>query len=226
MKTKLTLLASTAVAAMLLATPANAAGSGWYVSLSGGANWMSEEGFIASTTTDTLTFSPDSDAGWIVAGAVGLSLDNVVKGLRAEAEVGYRQHQVDGVWASSDGGTDSGTLDYDHSTLSIMANVWYDFSIAGVDPYIGGGIGWAESELDGLFVGGDVPAFTASESGFAWQLGAGINFDIAPNMKLGVGYRYMEAPEVSVGAPSLANGVAGDVESGNHAALVSLTFGM
>jgi hypothetical protein len=37
MKTKLALLATTALAALAIATPANAAGSGWYVSVTGGA---------------------------------------------------------------------------------------------------------------------------------------------------------------------------------------------
>jgi opacity protein-like surface antigen len=226
MKTKLTLLASTTLA-MLAATAPAQAGSSWYVSLAGGANWMTDESFFASNGTDTLTFTPDSDAGWLISGAVGFSLEGVVKGLRAEAEVAYRQHQVDGVWASTDGGeSDGGALDYDHSTLSVMANVWYDFAVADVSPYVGGGIGWADSDLDGRYVGGNVPAISVSDSGFAWQLGAGINFDIAPSMKLGVGYRYLEGPDVRIGAPNVLNSVGGDVESQNHAAVVSLTFGM
>ncbi len=227
MKTKLTLLASTTLALLALSAPANAAGNGWYVNLSGGANWLSDEGFFNSTVaTDTLTFSPDSDAGWLISGAVGLSLNNMVQGLRVEAEVAYRQNQVNGVWTSSAVVQDSGLLDYDHSTLSVMANVWYDFDLGNVRPYIGGGVGWAETELDGTFIGGTIPAINHSDDGFAWQLGAGVNFDISPNVQLGVGYRYFEGPEVNIGAPLAANGATGDVESQNHAAVVSLTFGM
>ncbi len=227
MKTKLTLLASTTLAVLALSTPANAAGSGWYVNLSGGANWLSDEGFSASTAgLDTLSFNPNSDAGWIISGAVGLSLNSMVQGLRVEAEVAYRSNQVDGTWASTATAPDLGPLDYEHSTTSVLANVWYDFSLGDVRPYIGGGVGWAETQLDGRFVGGGLPVIDISDDGFAWQLGAGVNFDISSNVQLGLGYRYFEGPDVRIGAPLAINGAFGDVESQNHAALVSLTFGM
>jgi opacity protein-like surface antigen len=226
MKTKLTLLASTTLALLAASAPAQA-GNGWYVSLTGGANWQTDEGFSASTAAfDTLTISPDSDAGWIIGGAVGLSLNNMVQGLRVEAEVAYRQNSIDGVWASTATAPDAGTLDYEHSTLSVLANVWYDFALGDVHPYIGGGLGWAESELDGRFVGGGLPVIDHSDNGFAWQLGAGVNFDISPNVQLGLGYRYLEAPEVNLGAPLAINGASGDVESQNHAAVATLIFGM
>ena len=228
MKTKLTLLASTTLALLALSAPAQAAGSGWYVNLSGGANWLAnDDGFFASTIGgDTLAFTPDSDTGWMISGAVGLSLNNMVQGLRVEAEVGYRNNQVDGIWTSSTGASDSGLLDYEHSTLSVMANVWYDFDLGNVRPYVGGGVGWAETELDGAFLGGTIPAISHSDDGFAWQLGAGLNFAISPNVQLGVGYRYFEGPEVNIGAPFGANGATGDVENQNHTAVVSLTYGM
>lgn len=227
MKTKLTLLASTTLALLVLSAPANAAGNGWYVNLSGGANWLTDDGFVAVAGPDTLIFSPDPNTGWIISGAVGLSLNNMVQGLRVEAEVAYRQNQVDGVWASDTGpGNDAGLLDYDHSTVSVLANVWYDFDLGNVRPYIGGGVGWAETDLDGRFQGGTIPAINYSDDGFAWQAGAGVNFDISPNVQLGLGYRYFEGPDVRIGAPFGANSATGDVQSHNHAAIVSLTYGM
>lgn len=231
MKTKLTLLASTTLVALAIAAPAQAAGSGWYVNLSGGANWLSDDGFTATNGNDTLTFSPDSDTGFIVSGAIGYSLNNVLQGLRVEVEAGYRENQVDGLWTADRNngagtGTSSGALDYEHSTFSVLANAWYDFNVAGVTPYIGGGIGWADTDLDGTYTGGNIPVLSFSDDGFAWQAGAGINFDISPNMKLGVGYRYFEGPEVTVLAPHALNTASGEVESQNHSALLSLTIGM
>lgn len=232
MKTRLTLLASTTLAALAIAAPAQAAGSGWYVNISGGATWLTDDdGFVAVNGNDTLTFLPDSDTGFIVSGAIGYSLTNVMQGLRVEVEAAYRQNQVDGAWVSDTnnatlGGADSGLLDYDHSTFSVMANAWYDFDVGGVSPYVGGGIGWADTDLDGAYIGGSIPAISLSDDGFAWQLGAGVNFGISPNMKLGVGYRYFEGPEVTVLAPFSTNTASSDVESQNHSALVSLTIGM
>jgi opacity protein-like surface antigen len=231
MKTKLTLLASTAVLAVAIASPAQAAGD-WYVGVFGGANWVEDHSFSVATTptasADTLTWSTDADTGFIVGGAVGLSLNNVVKGLRAEVEVAYRDNQVDGVWTSNTGGpgVSTGTLDIDHSTFSVLANVWYDFSLGDVTPYVGGGIGWADSQLDGSYAGGVTGPFDFSDSGFAWQIGAGVNFDVSPNVKLGVGYRYFKGPDVTVGSLYAPNSTLADVDAGQHAALVSVTFGM
>ena len=234
MKTKLTLLASTAAAALALAVPAQAAGN-FYVGVFGGANWVKDHSFSVATTptasADTLSWATDGDSGWIVGGAVGMSLNQLMGGLRAEVEVAYRENQVDGLWVSNvttPTTVSSGALDIDHSTFSVMANLWYDFDVGGISPYIGGGIGWAETELEGAYLGGAVsPApFSFSDSGFAWQLGAGVNFDVSPNIKLGVGYRYFEGPDVTVGAVNAANSATADVDSENHSAIVSLTFGM
>lgn len=233
MKTKLTLLATTTLAVLAISAPANAAGNGWYVSVLGGANWVEDHSFSVATTptvsADTLTWATDADTGFIVGGAVGLSLNNMVQGLRAEVEVAYRENQVDGFWQSNTGIplVSSGTLDIDHSTFSVMANAWYDFSLGNVSPYIGGGIGWAESQIEGQYLGtGITGPFDFSDSGFAWQLGAGVNFDVSPNVKLGVGYRYFKGPDVTVGSIYLPNSAVSDVDVGQHAALVNVTFGM
>ena len=226
MRTKTILLASGAVAALSLAAPAHAAGN-FYVTAFGGANWLNDEAFVAFTTpSTTFAFAGDADTGFIVGGAVGMSLNQMFAGLRGEVEVAYRQQDVDGAWLSATtGGTTSGALNYDQSTFSIMANLWYDFAVGGVRPYVGGGIGWARTEVDGNF--GPTLPFDLDDSGFAWQLGAGVNFDISPNMMLGVGYRYFDGPEVTIGAPfPLTNPLTGDLESENHSAIVSLTFTM
>jgi opacity protein-like surface antigen len=226
MQTKTVLLATAALAALTLASPANAAGS-WYVSLTGGANWQNDEGFIAANGPDTLTFDSNNDTGFVVAGAIGYSLVSVAPGLRVEAEVSFRQNSNDGVWATTTGVIpDGGTLDFDHQATAVMANVWYDFDVGGIRPYIGGGIGWADVELDGTYVGGTIPAIDFSDDGFAWQAGAGINFAISPNVQLGVGYRYFSGPEVTVLAPFATNSATDEVEYENHAAVVTLTFGM
>jgi opacity protein-like surface antigen len=153
----------------------------------------------------------------------------MVPGLKVEAEVAYRQNKVDGLWTTINdtaGTTDSGTLDYDHSTLSVMANVWYEFDLAGVKPYLGGGIGWADVEVDGAYIGTVGGPLNFSDDGFAWQAGAGVNFQVAPNIQLGVGYRYMEGPEVTILPPLAGNTVTGDLENDNHSGVVTLTFGL
>lgn len=233
MQIRTALLATTALAALTLAAPAaNAAGSGWYVSLTGGGNWADDNSFFASnpTSTTTFTLATDGDTGWVVAGAVGYNLTSVSPGLRVDVEVAYRDNQVDGAFLTSISNaatTDSGPVDADHQTFSVLANVWYDFDVGGFKPYIGGGIGWAETEFEGTYIGAVVTPFSFEDSGFAWQVGGGINFDVSPNVKLGIGYRYFSGPEVTVLPPVVApNILAGDIENDNHSATLSVTFAM
>jgi opacity protein-like surface antigen len=63
------------------------------------------------------------------------------------------------------------------------------FQVAGLKPYVGGGIGWADVEVDGVYQGKTVGA-SFSESGFAWQLGGGLHLPIDEKLTLGIGYRY------------------------------------
>lgn len=232
MKTKLTLLASTAVVALAFTAPAQAAGN-WYVGFFGGANWVDDHSFSAATSptvsADTLTWSTDGDTGFVVGGAIGLNLSGMANGLRAEIEVAYRQNKVDGAWitnTTTPTAVSSGTLDFDHSTFSVMANAWYDFDLGGVRPYLGGGVGWAETELDGQYLGGVTGPFDFKDDGFAWQLGAGVNFDVSPNVQMGIGYRYFKGPDVTVGSLNALNSATSDVDSGQHSAVVSVSFGM
>jgi opacity protein-like surface antigen len=217
------------MAAVSLAAPANA--GNFYVSVFGGANFLEDESFFASRNAGdtTFAFASDGDTGFIVGGAVGMNLNQFLQGLRVEAEVAYRLQNVGGPWGTTTFvlGSSSGNLDYDQSTLSVMANVWYDFQVAGLKPYVGGGIGWARHELDGHYNttgGSSATVLNFDDSGFAWQLGAGLNFDISPNMALGIGYRYFQGPDVTVVAPF--NTLTGNVEDRNQSVLINLTVGM
>ncbi len=113
----------------------------------------------------------------------------------------------------------SGTI----RTFALMANVWYDIPMgSGLTPYLGGGIGYADSEVEhGLVMNG-------SGGDFAWQLGAGLNFAMTEKMSLGIGYRYMDAGDVTlVRAPALATGnklVTDEHEVKHQSVLVNLTF--
>ena len=108
-----------------------------------------------------------------------------------------------------------------------MANAWYDLEIGGLSPYVGGGIGWARSQADGSY-GNGVPVFNWQESGFAWQLGAGVNFNIAPQTTMGIGYRFFQSRQISVVSPSTLssgpNDSRGEVDSGNHSVIVDVSY--
>jgi outer membrane autotransporter protein len=62
-------------------------------------------------------------------------------------------------------------------------------------------------------------------NGFAWQLGAGVNYTVAPDVQLGVGYRYFKGPSfdpIFIGKL----GVPASEDNESHAVQVNLTVGI
>ena len=75
-----------------------------------------------------------------------------------------------------------GSFDIDGTVkvFSAMLNGLIDFGPDdGLGGYVGGGAGWARAK-----------AFGESDSGFAWQLIAGLRYALSPNIDLGLKYRY------------------------------------
>lgn len=220
-----------------------------YVSVFGGMNITSDESrsFQTSDTigsdTFTITTEVNSDLsnGFVIGGAVGAKLDKWLDGLRAEMEVSYRRNKLKGDWQFSFTGdipttaptTDlsaAGTSDGHLSRFAVMANVWYDIDAGSkIVPYVGGGVGWNRARVE---VGGEVvdPGFFLtdieqadfSESGFAWQLGAGANYEVSPGVKVGVGYRYFHGADVDR-AFGGKNTAAAVTDEGNHTVQANVT---
>lgn len=238
-----TLLASVAVAAATLAAAPGASAGDWYVNVAGGGNWLGDNSFSDSTNTGDTTFAFENDPriGFVLSAAVGMHLTNVLPGLRVEGELGYRENDVDASWGSAtpitgtttgpttdsvgDLAAFNGSAQYQHNAFSIMANVWYDFEVAGLKPYVGGGIGWADVEVDGVYQSKSVGS-SFSESGFAWQLGGGLHLPIDDKLTFGVGYRYFSGPDITIPAPFGGNPLSGSVDTETHSVTVGLTVGL
>ena len=253
MEFKRALLASTALA--LFAGAQEAQAGDLYLSVFGGANFQSSSstsfftGKLSTSFTDSHTvFEPDT--GFVLGGAIGTSLDKWAKGLRAEAEVSYRRNDVGGRWTLAAGGesggegvdtTAIGIVDSNTSNFAILANLWYDIDIGNkVRPYVGGGVGWARARRDGAIqaigdTGGEGGTFTTSaqyqqeRNGFAWQLGAGFNYEVSPGVDVGLGYRFFKGPKLL--AFLVNNGGQSGGESGiptqvneNHAVQANITI--
>ena len=229
MQLKRVLLASSALA--LLGGAGTAQAGDLYVSVFGGANWQADSSGAFSTGTAE-SFRVDPDTGFVVGGAVGAKLTNWLNGLRAEVEVAYRRNDLGGAWTISSSST-GGVIDGNSSNFSVMANVWYDFDMGWkIKPYLGGGVGWARAKADGAaattftsatLTTGVYTTFNLNASGFAWQLGVGFNYEAAPGVDVGVGYRYFEGQDFS---PFFAgkNAVYGRLENQNHSVMVNLTI--
>ncbi|NOT42560.1 MAG: porin family protein [Alphaproteobacteria bacterium] len=222
-------LATTAVAA--LATAQQAQADGMYVSVFGGANFQKDDSHVAgSIPTYFEIHNTDPDTGFVIGGAIGTGLDNWVKGLRVELEASYRRNDVGGDWQDGftfyGAYTNTGSIDANSSTFAIMANVAYDIEMGWkIKPYVMGGAGWARTKFEGaeFFTGGGTnTSFDVENSGFAWQLGAGFNYEVAPGVDVGLGYRYFDGPNSSYFAGK--NIAPIDHDNTNHSVMVNLTI--
>lgn len=170
----------------------SAQADGTYATAFGGANW------------DDVASPLDSDTGFVVGGALGTSI-KAVPGLRAEVEVAFRTNDV----------SLGKFLNAEHNTTSVMGNVAYDFNaaIGPFRPFVLAGAGFAHTEgvIENLSLA------TLESSGFAWQLGAGVNTQLAEGVKAGVGYRYFQGPELEVLGFEVSDG-------SNHAVLATVTL--
>ena len=78
---------------------------------------------------------------------------------------------------------------------SLMGNLWYDFRAGErLRPYVGGGLGMATMDLDGV-----------EDDVMIGQLGAGVNYNLTPRLVLDAGYRYAvsEDPTFDAGSSTL-----------------------
>ena len=103
----------------------------------------------------------------------------------------------------------------------------------GFSPFIGAGIGFADNGLSGVAEHGYAAApsgffaptgeyvSSAWKTGFAWALTAGVDFSVAPNLKLEASYRYLNKGGIATGeAHGLADAAGGAlVAAGCHGAL-------
>ena len=168
----------------------------WYAAVYGG--WNQDDVISAKGV--------DGQSGYVIGGTVGKSVP-AVPGLRIEADVSFRQNEVD-VFKF---------ISADHDTTALMANAVYDLpmTIAKGRPYVLAGVGVAKTEA--TFE--DVALLKLESSGVAYQLGAGMNWAVADGIQAGVGYRYFQGPDLNVLGTELSDG-------SNHSVVAQLSFAL
>lgn len=188
------------LAAALCAAQAQAqeAQSRWYWSAHGGLMSVPDARVnpaLGESGTQLGRGSSEFDTGFRTSVSVGRAFGP----LRVEGEAFYGEvdFTVDLEWdqaqlaaifppaalASLSGDALPEKVEDEASLQGLMLNGWYDFALeGGLKPYVGGGAGLL-----------DVDASEAEGSGFAWQVGAGLGYQISENMALDVGYRYLRS---------------------------------
>ncbi len=165
--------------------------------------------FGGTGARDTIDFSYDLDNAFAFGGAIGYDFGMI----RTDVEVSYHRNKATSVRVNGVNGS-AVTLDADDRAvicdyletdscggsgnsftfngsrarqLSALANLWVDFPVGGVTPYVGGGLGVTGYELDG-----------EGEARFAWQLGAGVAVPLVSNISLTGDYRYRQSKGVTI----------------------------
>ena len=106
------------------------------------------------------------------------------------------------------------------SSYLVMANGYVDLGTWWcLTPFVGAGVGWAQNHLNGVTDTGFAylgPGATGSPTGgffgngttnnFAWALMAGVDFDVTQNLKLELGYRYLNYGTAKTGPSNCLNG--------------------
>jgi opacity protein-like surface antigen len=100
-----------------------------------------------------------------------------------------------------------GTDEYNGNvgTALFMANGYFDLGTwYGFTPYVGGGVGAAMHNVSAItdynpVTGGAGFGTTANVTNFAWAAMAGVSYAVTPNLRLDLGYRYVDMGNVTTG---------------------------
>ncbi len=192
-----------ALASTAIASPALARDGAWYVELDGGPMIVEDIDFDVNTTANAVT--ADMHTGYDFGGIVGYDFGF----LRIEAEAGYRAADFNtltatGVGLPTVGGgiAPAGTYDAggDASVLSFMLNGLLDFGPDdGLQGFVGGGAGVARTKANGVTIDTTGPGVVDdSDSGFAWQVLAGVRAPLTDSIDVGLKYRFFNTSNLDM----------------------------
>lgn len=165
--------------AMAAAPAIGFAGTGPYLGLEAGANWVPNETYTNSVKPG---YTQADDIGWMGGLVAGYSFAN---GLRPEIEFFYRTSSLHAHNGRS-------------SVPGGFVNLWYDFTLPStwampsIHPYVGGGVGF-----------GRINPILSSQfpnnyrSALLYQAGAGIDWDVTDRLTASIGYRWMESSKAA-----------------------------
>ncbi len=190
-----------AMASTAIASPVLARDGAWYVELDGGPMIVEDIQFDLPGANNAVKV--DHHTGYDFGGVVGYDFGFI----RLEAEGSYRsadiqQLQIGSVAVPSLGASTvtgrSLAADGDSSVLSFMVNGLADFGPDdGLQGFVGGGVGVARTKFDGVSINTSGPGFLDdSDSGFAWQILAGVRAPLTDNIDVGIKYRFFNADNI------------------------------
>ncbi len=162
------------------------------------AGYMGLNVFPAQEFTDSVSGTNGEigiSNGYNFAGAIGFKL---TPQLRLEGELSSMTADFDAIDLS---GIGTFGLGGDLGSKLAMANIYYDFDLnwKKLQPFIGAGVGygWHDGTINDL--SGFSSDISESASGFAWQVGGGLKYNVADDMALIGAYRYLDGQDLEFG---------------------------
>ena len=187
---------------------------GWYVGARIGAAFADDSRFGVLGTT----VSNQYNTGYNLSAALGYTFDAAgLMSFRAEGELGYKSLEIDSHNVTGLGVFSGGNATGDTSSFYGLANGYVDFNTGALTPFVGAGIGYASLDFDGHGVTSTGTVMNSSGDGLAWQVGAGLAYDLTESLKVDLSYRYMNIEDVDLTA---TDGTTSSVDFSDH--LVSL----
>lgn len=152
--------------------------------------------------------------GFSIGGGVGYSFGFVRVDMTGEYRGGARLSLLDSYPAGATWIAGSNDVKANLASAIGLFNAYVDLGTWWcITPYVGAGIGGARHTVSGLTdvntpVGGSAYAPDHTSYSLAWALHAGLAFDITPNLKLDVGYRYLNMGKATAGDLHTFSGVS------------------
>jgi outer membrane protein OmpA-like peptidoglycan-associated protein len=181
---------------VLIALPAHAQPfDGFYVGLGAGLDFLNDIGTTSAPPQALNVPSANivsTNPGWGVLGSAGYGFGN---GFRIEVEGNYRQNQTREWKGTPFPTTSSGT----NQQYGAMLNALFDFDIGynWLYPYMGAGVGWAQTRLGNPFTSSNrsLPFLLSTDetsNSLAWQVIVGASFPMpgVPGLSLTAEWRY------------------------------------
>ena len=182
------------ISASICTSPAMAQDDGAYVELAGGITAANDSDYDSQTDPD-IEGTIEWNTGFDLAAAAGYDFGT----FRVEGEIALKEHSFDRLVSGTDVLESGPELVIDLTTWSFMANALADFGDEdGIQGFVGGGVGLASTEIDIRDTrSGNNDRDNDTDSGFAWQLLAGVSAPVSDSVAVGLKYRYFNQGDIS-----------------------------
>jgi opacity protein-like surface antigen len=150
-----------------------------------------------------------NDIGDSYVAGIGLGT-RISQFFRGEVVYSYR-----GGYELDDVDQDGNAFGADITSHSVMGNLYWDipFTMSGLSPFVGAGIGWAGNKLESVATedGGQFLLPEGETSGLAWQAMGGISFAVSTQATVDVFYRYFDGGKLQTELGTVFDGGGGSV---------------